>query len=61
MFPLKFVATEKLNIIFFKTTYPNINISVHRSANSRSLTGFLKYLPKNMILLVQNFERKYKT
>ena len=25
-----------------------------RSANSQSLTGFLKYLPKNITLLVQN-------
>ena len=38
-------------------TYPNINISVLVSANSQSLTGFLKYLPKNEALLVQELSR----
>ena len=40
--------------------YPNINISVLccRSANSQSLTGFLKYLPINMALLAQKLWRK---
>ena len=44
----------------FKTTYPNINISVSCccSANSQSLKGFLKYLLKNTALLAQTFWRK---
>ena len=43
-------------------TYTNINISVLciscRWENSKFLTGFLKYLPKNMALLVQKLWRK---
>ena len=41
----------------FKTTYPNINISVlciSRRWETQSLTDFLKYLPKNMALSVKN-------
>ena len=46
----------------FKTTYPNIDISVlvycvlvvGWKTSSESLTGFLKYLPKNKALLVRN-------
>ena len=36
----------KIKYILFKTTYPNINISVlcYRSANTQSLTDFLKYI-----------------
>ena len=42
----------KIKYILFKTSYPNINISVEpfklccRSANSQTSTGFLKYLSK---------------
>ena len=41
-------------------TYQNINTSLLccRSANSQSLAGFLKYLPKNMALLVKKLWRK---
>ena len=56
----------KIKYIFFKTTYPNINISVNPfklccpPANSKSLTGFLKYLPKNTALLGQKLEIEKK-
>ena len=48
-----FLYPLKNKYMLFKTTYPNINISVLciicRSEISQSLTGFLKYLPKTWL------------
>ena len=55
-------SPSKIKYILFKKTYPNINISVLCIScwweNLQSLPGFLKYLPKNMALLVQKLLRK---
>ena len=61
---VEFIHPRTRRHILFKTTYPNINISVLvyffscRRENSQYLTDFLKYLPKKMALLVQNCGEK---
>ena len=56
----KFVAVKNFNIFCLRRHDQNINISVLccRLANSQYITGFLKYLPKNLALLVQELWRK---
>ena len=53
---------RKKDRFFLFNSYPNIDISVlcisSRSEISQYLTGFLKYLPRNMALLVQKLLRK---
>ena len=50
----------KINYISYKTTYPNIYISllVLSLGDSQYSPGFLKYLPKNMAFLIQELWRK---
>ena len=47
--------------ILFKTTHPNIDISVLvYSLSAGKLTSILKYLPKNMALIFQKLRREKK-
>ena len=68
MIYLIFVAVEKKKYILFKTTYPNIKISVlleyscimfSVGKNSQSLKGFLKYLLKKE-LFAASLSQKHK-